>query len=186
MTTTQTKIKNNNITIRQTQIDDATKLPAIELSAGQLFSTLEDLRWISESGVQSVEKHVAFIRQQGHWVAVNRDNEPVGFIMTTSLPESLFIHELSVSLDWQNRGIGKLLIQKVKDEAKLHKFDAITLTTFRHVPWNAPYYQRLGFSILPESEIPSSLQAVLDNEVERGGFAKETRCAMKFEIKEQK
>lgn len=70
MTTTQNKIKNNDITIRQTQIDDATTLPAIEQSAGQLFSTLEDLRWISESGVQSVEKHLAFIDQQGHWVAV--------------------------------------------------------------------------------------------------------------------
>lgn len=182
MTTTQNKIKNNDITIRQTQIDDATKLPAIEQSAGQLFSTLEDLRWISESGVQSVEKHLAFIDQQGHWVAVNGDNEPVGFIMTIALPESLFIYELSVSQDWQNRGIGKLLIQKVKDKAKVHKFDSVTLTTFRHVPWNAPYYQRLGFSILPESEIPHSLQEILDDEVERGGFVKETRCAMKFEV----
>lgn len=182
MTTTQNKIKNNDITIRQTQIDDATKLPAIEQSAGQLFSTLEDLRWISEGGVQSVEKHLVFIHQQGHWVAVNSDNEPVGFMMTTALPESLFIHELSVSQDWQNRGIGKLLIQKVKDEAKAHKFDSVTLTTFRHVPWNAPYYQRLGFSILPENEIPYSLQKILDDEVESGGFLKETRCAMKLEI----
>lgn len=182
MTTTQNKIKNNDITIRQTQFDDAIKLPAIEQSAGQLFSTLEDLRWISESGVQSVEKHLAFINHKGHWVAINSDNEPVGFIMTTPLPESLFIHELSVSQDWQNRGIGKLLIQKIKDEAKIHKFDVVTLTTFRHVPWNAPYYQRLGFSILSESEIPHSLQEILNNEVESGGFVKGSRCAMKFEV----
>lgn len=182
MTTTQAKIKNNDITLRLTQIDDASKLPAIEQSAGQLFSTLEDLSWISESGVQSVEKHLAFINHKGHWVAVNRENEPVGFIMTKPLPESLFIYELSVSQDWQNRGIGKLLIQKVKDEAKLHHFDAVTLTTFRHVAWNAPYYQRLGFSILSESEIPHSLQEILDDEVESGGFVKEMRCAMKFEL----
>ncbi len=182
MTTTQNKIKNNDITIRQTQIDDAIKLPAIEQSAGQLFSTLDDLSWISESGVQRVEKHLTFINQQGHWVAVSSDNEPVGFIMTTPLPESLFIHELSVSQDWQNRGIGKLLIQKVKDEAKADEFDSVTLTTFRHVPWNAPYYQRLGFSILPENKIPHSLQAILNDEVERGGFVKEMRCAMKFEV----
>lgn len=182
MTTTQNEIKNNDITLRPTQIDDAIKLPAIEQSAGQLFSTLEDLSWISESGVQSVEKHLAFINHKGHWVAVNSENEPVGFIMTTPLPESLFIHELSVSEAWQNRGIGKLLIQKVKDEAKAHQFSAVTLTTFRHVPWNAPYYQRLGFSILSESEIPHSLQEILNNEVESGGFVKETRCAMKFEV----
>ncbi|WYW97883.1 GNAT family N-acetyltransferase [Proteus vulgaris] len=182
MTTTQNKIKNNDITLRQTEINDAVKLPIIEQSAGQLFRTIEDLSWISESGVQSVEKHLAFIHQQGHWVAVNSDNEPVGFIMTKPLPESLFIHELSVSEAWQNKGIGKLLIQKIKDEAKAHQLSAITLTTFRHVPWNAPYYQRLGFSILSENEIPPSLQEILDDEVERGGFVKETRCAMKFEV----
>ena len=182
MTITQNKIKNNAITLRQTQIDDAIKLPVIEQSAGQLFSTLEDLKWISESDVQGVETHLEFINQHDHWVAVNHDNEPVGFIMTQTLPDSLFIHELSVSQDWQNNGIGKLLIQKVKDEAKARKFDAVTLTTFRHVPWNAPYYQRLGFSILPENEVPHSLQEILDDEVERGGFVKETRCAMKCKI----
>lgn len=64
MTTTQTKIKNNDITLRPTQIDDAIKLPIIEQSAGQLFSTLEDLSWISESGVQSVEKHLLFINHK--------------------------------------------------------------------------------------------------------------------------
>ncbi len=45
-----------------------------------------------------------------------------------------------------------------------------------------PYYQRLGFHILLEHQIPYSLQQILDNEVEHGGFAREMRCAMKCEI----
>ncbi|EPT9379076.1 hypothetical protein ACVTO6_001298 [Proteus mirabilis] len=75
-----------------------------------------------------------------------------------------------------------MLIQTVKNEAKLQQFNAVTLTTFRDVPWNAPYYQRLGFHILLEHQIPYSLQQILDNEVEHGGFAREMRCAMKCEI----
>ncbi len=182
MTNASNKIATHEITIRPTQLADANQLPKIEQSAGELFSSIKELNWISESGVQSVEAHIQFIHQHAHWVAVNHDNHPVGFIMTQQLPESVFIHELSVSKDWQNKGIGKLLIQTVKNEAKLQQFNAVTLTTFRDVPWNAPYYQRLGFHILLEHQIPYSLQQILDNEVEHGGFAREMRCAMKCEI----
>lgn len=176
-------MKNKQVKLRQTQIDDAIKLPEIERSAGQLFATLDDLSWISEHGVQGVENHLKFIEKQAHWVAVDAHSEPVGFIMTQDLPESLFIHELSVSEAWQNQGIGKLLIQKVINKAIENQFSAVTLTTFRHVPWNEPFYQRLGFVILPNNEIPASLQAILTHEVTRGGFAAETRCAMRYEIK---
>ncbi|MBI6273960.1 GNAT family N-acetyltransferase [Proteus mirabilis] len=182
MTNASNKIATHEITIRPTQLVDANQLPKIEQSAGKLFSSIKELSWISESGVQSVEAHIQFIHQHAHWVAVNHDNHPVGFIMTQQLPESVFIHELSVSQDWQNKGIGKLLIQTVKNEAKLQQFNAVTLTTFRDVPWNAPYYQRLGFYILLEHQIPYSLQQILDNEVVHGGFAREMRCAMKCEI----
>lgn len=175
-------MKNKYIRLRQTQPSDAIILPEIEQSAGQLFATLEDLSWISEHGVQNVESHLKFIEKQAHWVAVNESNELVGFIMTQALPESLFIHELSVSKAWQNQGIGKLLIQHVIDRAKEKQFSAVTLTTFRHVLWNAPFYQRLGFVILPNNEVPASLQEILMHEVTEGGFAPETRCAMKFDI----
>lgn len=175
-------IKNDAITIRQAQIDDAIKLPAIEQSAGQLFATLDDLSWISEHGVQGVESHIAFIEKQAHWVAVDENNQPVGFVMTQDLPDSVFIHELSVSEAWQNKGIGKKLIQKVIDKAKERQFSAITLTTFRHVPWNAPFYQRLGFEVISDNEIPYSLREILEHEITDGGFAREARCAMQLEI----
>lgn len=182
MSQPQTLAKNSPITVRQTRISDANKLPEIEYSAGQLFSTIEDLSWISTGDVQDIGSHLASIEKQSHWVAVNENDEPVGFIMTADLPESLFIHEISVSSAWQNKGIGKQLIQKVIDEAKARQYSAVTLTTFRHVVWNAPFYQRLGFVILPENEIPFSLQKILDNEVNEAGFERAARCAMKLKI----
>ena len=37
------------------------------------------------------------------------------------------------------------LIEHVAGWARAHGSPALTLTTFTEVPWNAPYYERLGF-----------------------------------------
>jgi hypothetical protein len=36
------------------------------------------------------------------------------------------------------------------------------------VPWNAPYYERLGFHALPEPDVPAGLRAVREHEAARG------------------
>ena len=53
--------------------------------------------------------------------------------------------ELSVHPDWQGRGIGAALLRGCIIDAGNSGFTAITLTTFDEVPWNAPFYRRLGF-----------------------------------------
>ena len=43
---------------------------------------------------------------------------------------------------------------------------AVTLTTFRDVPWNAPYYERLGFRTLAADEITPGLAAIRAHEAD--------------------
>ncbi len=38
-------------------------------------------------------------------------------------------------------------------------YPAVTLTTFREVPWNAPFYTCLGFAMLDELTLPAGLAA---------------------------
>jgi hypothetical protein len=38
------------------------------------------------------------------------------------------------------------------------------LTTFAHVPWNAPYYARLGFAVLTSDELGPELRATREGE----------------------
>ena len=47
--------------------------------------------------------------------------------------------------DHARRGIGAALLDHVGRWAVSRGLDALTLTTFRDIPWNAPYYHRLGF-----------------------------------------
>jgi len=45
---------------------------------------------------------------------------------------------------------------------------AVTLTTFRHLPWNAPFYARRGFRVLSPDELGPGLRAALRGERAQG------------------
>ena len=47
-------------------------------------------------------------------------------------------------------------------------YHTITLTTLRHIPWNAPWYQRLGFRVLETGELSEALRDLLQQEIQRG------------------
>ena len=44
----------------------------------------------------------------------------------------------------------------------------MTLTTFRDVPWNGPYYARLGWSTLHAADLPPGLAAARQQERDLG------------------
>jgi hypothetical protein len=54
----------------------------------------------------------------------------------------------------------------------------VTLTTFRTVPWNMPWYLRLGFEIVATEELGPVLLSILRDE-KRRGLDPETRVAMR-------
>ena len=59
--------------------------------------------------------------------------------------------------------------------AKGQGVPALTLTTYRDIPWNAPFYQRLGFAAVPERELSPAQRTLFENEDRRG-----LRCDERF------
>jgi hypothetical protein len=55
---------------------------------------------------------------------------------------------LPVLASRQRRGLGGALVSTVCTWARAQGCPTVTLTTFRDVPWNGPFYQELGFSEL--------------------------------------
>ena len=82
------------------------------------------------------------------WVAVDPDDQPIAFAIVHLLDESVHLHELDVHPDYARQGLGRRLIATVADWARARGATALTLTTFDDVPWNGPYYARLGFRTL--------------------------------------
>lgn len=70
----------------------------------------------------------------------------------------------SVAPAHARRGVGAALINRLGADAAAQNRPALTLTTFRDVPWNAPYYTRLGFVVLGPAEQGPELRALIERE----------------------
>ena len=167
-----------NITVRPTRPGDVTALPAIERAAGERFRDYPELAWLAEGDVISAEQHLDYAERGLSWLALAND-QPVGFILAELHASSLFIVELSVHLDWQGKGIGRRLIACVADHARKRGLASLTLTTFRDVPWNAPFYARLGFEMI--TTLTPELREKREEETAHG-LAYDARCAMRLPL----
>ncbi|MGX7345550.1 GNAT family N-acetyltransferase [Acetobacter pasteurianus] len=171
----------SDFTIRKTCIEDVPVLALIEQSAAQIFRQIPSLSWIADHTVLPVDIHLSAITAGTSWVAVDNNGQPVAFLCARIYAHEFHILEMSVCKKEQKRGIGTALLYTACSWAKAYQLSAVTLTTFRELPWNTPFYTRLGFKILPESLINPRLAAVLQDEVE-SGFPPQTRCAMQLNL----
>lgn len=154
---------------------DLASLPAIELAAEQLFLQagvgLGD-RDASEGPDEAVFE--AAHAEGRLWVAL-LGQAPVGFVRVAEVDGLAHVEELDVHPDAGRRGIGSALLEAACGWGRREGYRAITLTTFRTVPWNGPFYRRRGFRELPGAELGPHLAAILAEEVSRGLT---DRCAM--------
>lgn len=162
--------------IRRAGPADAELLPGVESSAGALFATVPGYEWIARSEGHSEKAFRGYITGGNAWVAADNQDQPVGFVLVSGLGTGLHIDELSVSAAHQQQGLGRQLIERVQSVAMARGCAAVTLTTFRDVAWNRPYYERLGFEVCDVSRAPA-LEAIMLKEAEYGlQFC--DRCAM--------
>ncbi|MBZ9990257.1 GNAT family N-acetyltransferase [Mesorhizobium sp. BH1-1-5] len=169
------------ITIRPARAEDAEALPGIEQSAGEAFRAIAELAWLADGDNVSVERHRALIAAGACWVAADGRGRPVGFLSAGIESDALHIWELDVRLDRQGQGIGRALLERAVADARQRGLAGVTLTTFRAVAWNAPFYRKSGFRILEGIEIDDRLASLLADEAEHG-MALDQRCAMRLDF----
>ena len=102
------------------------------------------------------------------WVARARDGERVGFAQVEIVDGDAHLEEIDVDPAHGRRGLGRALLEVVLDWARSAGHRAVTLTTFRDVPWNAPFYAGAGFRALAPHEIGPGLAEVVRDETARG------------------
>ncbi|MFJ7284423.1 GNAT family N-acetyltransferase [Pseudomonas sp. NPDC099000] len=171
-----------NFIVRRAHFDDATALPAIERSAAELFRCDPSLAWLADAPVPNAEHHQQAIEQEDVWVAESADGALMGFVSAVQVDNELHIQKLSVSQLFQGRGVGRKLLLATIECARDRELHGLTLTTFRDVPWNEPFYQRMGFETLGPAQLSPRLTAVLNNEVAHD-LPGERRCAMRFNLR---
>ncbi len=163
--------------IRSARLDDAGLLPAIERSAGAVFLALPELSWLASGAVLSAAFHRETIANGTSWVVASEHDAPVAFLSAERIGGNLHIAELAVHSDFQRRGLGRALIEHATGWAKAQGLPAITLTTFRDIPWNEPFYQTLGFTTMDAANLSPEMERILDEEALKG-LPRDRRCAM--------
>ena len=169
-----------SVLIRLAKPEDAPLLPDIERSAGHLFRQIPGLEWIAEDHVMTVDQHLTAIVARSAWVACEGE-APVGFLSAERTVNILHICEVSVLTSVMGRGIGRLLIEAAIAAARASGLSTLTLTTFRDVPWNEPYYQRLGFETVAADDLDQRLISILTDEIS-AGLPGDRRCAMRLNL----
>lgn len=102
------------------------------------------------------------------WVARAPDREPVGFALVEIVDGLAHLEEIDVDPAHGRRGLGRALLEAVCAWARAAGHAAVTLTTFRGLAWNEPFYARMGFRTLDPSEIGPGLGALIRDETARG------------------
>ena len=169
-----------SVLIRLATPEDAPLLPDIERSAGHLFREIVGLEWIADDHVMTVDQHLPAILAKSAWVACEEE-ATVGFLSAEQTLGILHIHEVSVLASAMGRGIGRSLIEAAIGAARASGLSALTLTTFRDVPWNAPYYERFGFETVAADDLDQRLHSILADEVS-AGLPGDRRCAMRLNL----
>lgn len=123
---------------------------------------------VADDDPGSVEELAAFQRTGRALVYPDEQDRPVAYLLLGVVDGYAHVEQVSVHPSHGRRGIGRQLIEAANEWACEHDLAGLALTTYAHVPWNAPYYTRIGFCALPESHVPAGLRAVREHEAERG------------------
>lgn len=102
------------------------------------------------------------------WVAEDASSELVGFVLCERPTCCLHVREMDVRPGFGRKGIGARLLLHVCDAAKNLGLRFITLTTFSHFPWNAPFYAKQGFTVVEDLARFPHLTMALRNERDLG------------------
>lgn len=167
--------------IRPAKAADLASLAEIERRAGTRFDAIPALAGVPE--ILAPADAIAAAHARGHvWIAARAEaDEPIGFAYADVVDGALHLEELDVLPSWGRRGIGRALVASVVAAARRAGLAAVTLTTFRDVPWNAPFYARLGFRVLGTHELSPGLVALLVAEDARG-LPRALRVAMRRDL----
>lgn len=145
---------------------DVAPLQRIETAAGEAFRSV-GLEVVADDLPPTREELAPYLTAGRAWV-VDEGAGPVAYLLGAIVDGDGHIEQVSVHPDRAGRGLGAALIETFVGWTARQGLPAVTLTTYLDVPWNGPYYARLGFRWLRDDEITPGLRRIRDEEIRRG------------------
>lgn len=165
------------LSIRLARPNEVARLGFIEDRASELFESTDIINDLNGEVFDPAELANLIAKQQV-WVACDESDLAVGFVIVLKNDDVIHIEELDVLPELGRRGIGTALLEHVCRWGRDAGFIAATLSTFRDVPWNAPFYSRRGFRVIDPDEYTSWMVELRHLERSKG-LRLETRVIMR-------
>ena len=163
------------LTIRRGVEADIPALQDLERDAAQSFRAI-GYDFCADGPVRETEEHERGLSDGAIFVA-EVDGRPAGFVLLWPVDGNAHITEVSVARAFQKRGLGRALVETAENWARRKGYAEMTLTTFRDVSWNAPFYEKIGYRAFDPSKTHTELAAVQAEET-KSGFNVKPRVAM--------
>ncbi len=160
---------------------DIPALMATDRAASRMF---EDTDLISQEALfDNVPRHVFEEAMINDHVLVARrpDGFPIGFALTSLRGDGLYLDQISVHPDHGQQGIGTALMVHVLEDAEARQLPYVTLSTFRNVPWNAPFYASMGFREIHRNKFDPFMFEI--EEAQRPVMDISARCFMRRKVR---
>ncbi|MDT7674924.1 MAG: hypothetical protein QOD82_2826 [Pseudonocardiales bacterium] len=173
--------------IRLAREDELPLLREVERASGEIFRDI-GLAEIADDEPLSLTELGHYQRAGRAWVttegggAAGTEGAGAGgkllaFLLAEPVDGNLHIAQVAVHPAAAGRRLGAALIEHLARLAVADRAPRLTLTTYREVPWNAPYYRTLGFGEIPEPELGPRLRLIRDLE-RKAGLDRWPRVAM--------
>ncbi|WP_206051876.1 GNAT family N-acetyltransferase [Nocardioides ferulae] len=161
--------------LRPATEEDLERLVEVEVEAGRLFHSVGMSEMAGD--VPDRRELLEAIHGERVWVA-QVGAQVAGYVIAEVIDQNAHVAQVSVATEFAGRRIGQALIELVEAWGRAAGRPATTLTTFRDIPWNGPYYRRLGYRELADEEIGSELARTIADEAGLPGVDGSLRCAM--------
>jgi len=153
--------------IRRARPDDLPALRELERAAGGPFRDL-GMAAVADDEPPTVDELAGFQQDGRAWVATDDTDAPVAYLLVDVVDGAAHVEQVSVHPQHARRRLGEQLVATAETWARDRGLTTLTLTTYADVPWNGPYYRRLGFEVVPQDQLASGLRAVREHEAARG------------------
>lgn len=156
----------SEVIVHPATIDDIGEIQRLEIDAGRRFIGI-GMEAIAGDDPPKAAALASSLAEGRLLVAVDA-SVIVGYIQWSEVDGAAHIDQVSVATDSAGQGLGGRLIDEVCTAAVRLGFSAVTLTTYRDVPWNGPLYERYGFTVLSPDEVGPGLTGHRNAEREAG------------------
>jgi GNAT superfamily N-acetyltransferase len=157
-----------SVLLRPARPGEYALLRQIEFESDRLYASVGIGPFVNDDD----EDHLA----QAVLVLVAGD-PPVGFVCVELVDATPHIWQLAVHPDHGRQGIGRSLVEAACQWAAESGYAAVTLTTYRDVPWNGPFYESIGFVAM--NDLTPALAEIREHERETGDDDFGPRMAMR-------